>query len=136
MSFSSWFFTDLPLSRHTIENEMRLAFWTAGYKQMWFTCTKDQSPIECAGKWRDQDFTVEFEPKKSLCLRMKEPNEELLHAFERVLNHRAVAAYKNGGGKVIVEWRVKDADARYQELQSSGAKELERMDAQIAGRKL
>lgn len=129
MSVSSWFFTELPPSRHTIENEMRLAFWNAGYKQMWFTCTKDHTPIECVGKWRDQDFVVEFEPKKSLALKMKEPNQDLLHAFEHVLSHKALAAYKNGGGKVIVEWRVKDTDARYQELQSSGAKELERLDA-------
>ncbi len=129
MSVSSWFFTEFPSSRHTIENEMRLAFWTAGYKQMWFTCTKDQSPFECVGKWRDQDFSVEFEPKKFLVLRMKEPNQGLLKSFEHVLNHRAVAAYKNGGGKVVVEWRVKDADARYKELQSSGAKELERLDS-------
>jgi hypothetical protein len=128
MSAASWFFTELPPSRHTIENEMRLAFWAAGYKQMWFTCTKEHSPIECAGKWRDQDFFVEFEPKKSLVLKMKQPDQEVLQAFERVLNHKALAAYKNGGGKVLVEWQVKDAEKRYQELQSSGAKELERLD--------
>lgn len=126
---TSWFFMDLPPSRHAIENEMRIAFWNAGFKQMWFTCTQDQSPIECNGRWRGKDFTVEFEPKQSLALKMKEPDQELLNTFERVLGHRAVAAYKNGEGKVVVEWRVKDADARYQELQKSGAKELERLSA-------
>lgn len=127
MSASWWFLTEPPPSRHTIENEMRIAFWNAGFKQMWFTCTKDQPPIECNGKWRGKDFTVEFEPKKSLMLKMKEPDQDLLDAFERVLGHRALAAYKNGGGKVVVEWRVRDAETRFQELQKSGAKELERL---------
>lgn len=125
---ASWFLSELPPSRHAIENEMRIAFWNAGFKQMWFTCVKDQAPIECAGRWRGKDFTVEFEPKKSLALKMKEPDQALLEAFERVLGHRAVAAYRVNGS-VVVEWRVKDADARFQELQSSGAKELERLNA-------
>ena len=127
MSTTAWFLSELGPSRHTIENEMRLAFWNAGFKQMWFTCLKDQAPIECAGKWRGKNFTVVFEPKKSLALVMKEPNQELLGAFERVLGHRALAAYRDNGS-VVVEWRVQDADARYQELQKSGAKELERLN--------
>jgi hypothetical protein len=118
---------DLPPSRHAIENEMRIAFWNAGFKQMWFTCTKDQAPIECAGRWRGKDFTVAFEPKKSLALKMPEPNQDLLNAFERVLGHRALAAYRDNG-TVIVEWRVKDANARFEELQKGGAKELERLN--------
>jgi len=125
---TSWFFMDLPPSRHAIENEMRIAFWNAGFKQMWFTCTQDHSPIECNGRWRGKDFIVAFEPKQSLALKMKEPDQDLLGAFERVLGHRAVAAYRDNGS-VVVEWRVKDAEARYQELQSSGAKELERLNA-------
>lgn len=127
MSTPSWFFIDLPPSRHTIENEMRIAFWNAGFKQMWFTCTKDQSPFECMGKWHGTDFTVAFEPKKSLELRMKEPNQALLESFERVLGHRALAAYRDGGS-VVVEWRVKDAEARYQELVKTGAKQIERLN--------
>ncbi len=122
-----WFLSEPPPSRHTIENEMRTAFWNAGYKQMWFTCTKDHAPIECTGKWRGKDFTVEFEPKKTLTLKMKEPDQELLDAFERVLGHPALAAYR-ANGSVVVEWRVRDADARFQELQKSGAKELERLN--------
>ena len=127
MSTAAWFLSDLAPSRHTIENEMRLAFWNTGYKQMWFTCVKDQSPIECNGKWRDKSFSVAFEPKKSLALKMQEPDQELLAAFERVLGHRALAAYRDNGS-VVVEWRVKDGDVRYQELQKSSAKELERLN--------
>jgi hypothetical protein len=124
---ASWFLSELPSSRHTIENEIRLSFWESGFKQMWFTCTKDQIPFECAGRWRGNDFTVEFEPKKFLVLKMKEPNQDLLNAFERVLGHHALAAYRTNGN-VVVEWRVHDADARLKELQSSGAQELERLN--------
>jgi hypothetical protein len=59
---------------------------------------------------------------------MKEASEELLDVFQRMLKHKALAAYKNGGGSVVVEWRVKDADTHFQELQSSGVGELERLD--------
>lgn len=123
-----WFFTEFPPSRHGIENELRLAFWKAGYGQMWFSCTKDEPPYECEGHWHDNSFAIEWEPKKFLSLRMKEADDDLLDAFQRVLNHKALAAYRNGDGHVVVEWRVKAADARFQELQTSGAKELERLD--------
>lgn len=122
-----WFLTPLPPSRHTIENEMRLAFWEAGFKQMWFTCVKDHAPIDCIGQWRDASFSVAFDPRESLTLKMKEPNQDLLKGFERVLEHRAVAAYR-ADGDVVVEWRVHDADARFKELQASAVKDLERLN--------
>ncbi|MDE3088969.1 MAG: hypothetical protein KGJ80_06265 [Chloroflexota bacterium] len=125
---TNWFFTQFPPSRHGIENELRLAFWKVGCGQMWITCTKDVPPYECDGHWHNQDFAVEWEPGNYLRLRMKEANEDLLDAFRRMLKHGALAAYKNGGGTVVVEWRVKDADARFEELQMSGARELERLD--------
>lgn len=125
---TSWFFTQFPPSRHGIENELRLAFWKAGYGEMWFSCTKDAPPYECVGHWHNQDFTIEWEPKNYLLLRMKEADDDLLDAFQRMIKHKALAAYKNGGGSVVVEWRVKDADMRLQELQTSGAPELERLD--------
>ncbi len=125
---TNWFFTPFPASRHGIENELRLAFWKAGYGQMWFTCTKDTAPFECEGHWHNKDFSIEWEPANYLRLKMQDADEELLDAFRRILKHRALAAYRNGGGTVIVEWRVKDADARFQELQSSGVAQLERLD--------
>lgn len=129
MSSAAWFFTQFPPSRHAIENETRLAFWQAGFSQMWFTCTKDKPPYECHGLWGTKDFIVEWEPKSYLLLKMKEPYQDLLEAFERVLKHRALAAYKDGDGTVVVEWRMKDADTRFQELQKNGAQELERLNA-------
>ncbi len=124
----SWFFAELAPSRHGIENELRLSFWEAGYGQMWFSCTKDEPPYECDGRWNAKTFAVEWEPADYLLLKLKEPDEEILDAFQRILKHRALAAYRNGGGQVVVEWRVKDADARFQELQTGGATELERLD--------
>lgn len=125
---TNWFFTPLPLSRSAIENATRLSFWQAGFGRMWFTCTKEEPPFECQGLWHAKEFTVEWEPRKYLLLKMKEPDQDLLRAFERVLKHRALAAYKNGGGNVVVEWRAKNAGARFQELQASGVSALERLD--------
>lgn len=124
----SWFFTEFPPSRHGIENELRLSFWKAGFGQMWFSCTQDELPYECQGRWHDKDFAIEWEPKRFLTLKMNEVNDDLLDAFQQMLKHKALAAYRNGGGTVIVEWRVQDADARFRELQTSGATELERLD--------
>ena len=125
---AEWFFTNFPLSRSVIENELRLSFWRAGFGRMWFSCVKETAPFECQGEWGDTDFSMEWEPKNYLLLKMKTPNQDLLNAFERVLKHKALAAYKNGNGSVVVEWRVKNADARFQELQASGVGNLERLD--------
>jgi hypothetical protein len=124
----SWFFTQFPRSRSAIESALRLSFWQAGFGRMWFTCTKEEPPFECQGLWREKEFTVEWEPKNYLLLKMKEPDQDLMGAFERVLKHGALAAYKNGGGSIVVEWRAKNAGARFQELQASGVSALERLD--------
>ena len=125
---SSWFFTQLPPSRHGIENELRLTFWKTGFGGMWFSCTKDEPPYECDGTWRGTRFSLEWNAADYMLLKMPEANQPLLEAFQRVLKHKALAAYRNGGGRVVVEWRVKGADVRFQELQASGAGELERLD--------
>jgi len=47
-------------------------------------------------------------------------NQELLHAFEHILKHRATAAYKSNGD--LVEWRVQTRSPRFQELQAKAQK--------------
>jgi hypothetical protein len=94
---------------------------------MWFTCVKDQPPYVCDGLWNGQPFEVEWQPMDYVLLRAKEPPKDLRAAFERVLGHRALAAYKDGQGQVVVEWRVQNPQARFEELQTSGVKELEKL---------
>jgi hypothetical protein len=125
---NTWFFTQLPPSRYAIENELRLALWHAGFGGMWFTCTKEMPPFECSGFWSNQPFALEWEPRNYLLLKMAAPNQNLLRAFERALKHKPLAAYKNGDGSVVVEWRAQNANARFQELQSSGVADLQRLN--------
>ena len=125
---ASWLFKEYPASRSIIENDLRLVFWQAGLKSMWVSCTKETPPFECQADWRGEAFVIEWEPKQYLLLKMKAPNQDLLDAFERILKHRALAAYKNGDGQVVVEWRVGNADARFEELKASGVANLERLD--------
>ena len=125
---ADWFFTNYPASRSVIENDVRLKLWQSGFKGMWLSCTKDTAPFECQGNWSSNDFVMEWEPKNFLMLKMKAPNQDVLSVFERALKHKALAAYKNADGTVVVEWRVNNPDARFQELQASGATELERLD--------
>ena len=125
---ANWFFTPYAPARSVIENDLRLTFWKAGLAQMWFTCTKATAPFECLGFWGEAEFSLAWEPKNYLVLKMKVPNQDLLNAFERVLKHKALAAYRNGGGSVVVEWRVKNADARFDELKARGVADLERLD--------
>ncbi len=124
-----WFFATFPPSRSAIESELRQAIWRAGLQDMWLTCTRDQPPYQCQGAWHGKEFTLEWEPGNYILLKMPEPNQELLDAFEKILHHRALAAYKNGDNRVVVEWRVKDPEARFKELQAGGASDLERLHA-------
>ncbi len=123
-----WFAKKLPASRHGIENAVRLAFWAGGFADMWITCNDAEAPIKCQGLWKStESFTMEWVPMDYFLLRMKQPKEEILTAFERVLGHRALVAYREANGEVVVEWRARGAAARYEELERAGAKELERL---------
>ncbi len=125
---AQWFSANYPPSRSVIENDLRLAFWQAGFKGMWFSCTKETAPFECQGDWGGAAFSMEWEPQKYLLLKMKAPNQDLLNIFERVLAHKALAAYKNAEDNVVVEWRAQNSAARFQELQTGGVGNLERLD--------
>jgi hypothetical protein len=123
-----WFTKELPPTRHGIENAVRLSFWAAGFGDMWITCVDTAPPFKCQGVWRSTDsLTLEWVPKEYLLVRMKQPNQDALTAFERVLGHKAFAAYREQSGDVAVEWRVKGMDDRYADLKNSGAQDLERL---------
>jgi len=124
---ANFLMNDLASSRHTIENALRFDFWRAGFKTMWFTCVKDAAPFQAQAAWGDKQFTVEWESKKYLLLKLNKPDQDALKAFEIVLRHKPLAAYKTGD-QVVVEWRVQDAEARFQELQAAGVTELQRLN--------
>ena len=125
---TNWFFTQFPPSRFVIEGEIRNALWQGGLTDLWLSCTHEEPPYEIQGFWQKKEFNLEWDGKTYIMLKTKEPDPELLERFERVLKHRALAAYKNGDGMVVVEWLAKDADARFQELRSGGAQDLERLN--------
>ena len=123
-----WFSKKLPASRHGIENAIRLAFWAQGFGDTYFTCVKADPPIRCTGVWKNANpFMVEWVPNEYFQVEMPEPNNDILEAFERVLGHHATAAYRNDKNQVVIEWRVKNPDARVSELEKSGVKDLERL---------
>ncbi len=123
-----WFSKKLPASRHGIENAIRLAFWAQGFGDTYFTCTHADAPVKCAGLWKSNfPLHVEWTPNDYFMVTMKEPNKDALEAFERVLSHRALAAYRNAQGDVVIEWRAKNPEERFSELQKSGVTDLERL---------
>jgi hypothetical protein len=123
-----WFAKKMPSSRHGIENAVRLAFWAAGFGDTWFTCTQAEPPYKCQGLWAlTEPFECEWMPKDYFLLKMKQPNQRMLEAFERVLGHRALAAYRDGNNDVVVEWRARESSARFAELEAAHAQELERL---------
>src|ERR1700687_5645765 len=123
-----WFSKKLPASRHGIENAIRLAFWARGFGDTYFTCTQAEPPIKCTGLWKSNfQLTVEWTPNDYFTVTMPEPNKDALEAFERVLGHHALAAYRNAAGQVVIEWRAKNGQERFSELQKSGVTDLERL---------
>ncbi len=122
---ASWFSITFPPSRFAIESELRSIFWRAGYGNLWFTCVRDEPPFECLGLWQQQEFRIEWQPLNYLLLKTQQPNQALLAMFERIMGHKALAAYKDDAGQVIVEWRAKGGAARLEELKSSQVMDLE-----------
>jgi hypothetical protein len=123
-----WFAKKLPSSRHGIENAVRLAFWAAGFGDTWITCAQAEPPIKCQGLWKSSEpFSIEWVAMDYFLLKMKAPNQDLLQAFERVLGHRALAGYRDANGDVVVEWRARGARERWDELEKSAPKDLEKL---------
>ncbi len=122
-----WFAKQLPPSRHAIENAVRLAFWGLGFGDTYFTCVQPEPPIRCIGTWRStHPLEIEWVPLDYFILRMNEADNDAFDAFEQVLGHHATVAFRDGD-KVIVEWRVKDGQARYAELEQAGVKDLQKL---------
>ncbi len=123
-----WFTKQLPASRHTIENAVRLAFWARGFGDTFFSCVNPEPPIKCTGLWKSTiPLEIEWVPLDYFKLQMPEPNKEVLEAFERVLGHRASAAYRAPNGQITVEWWAKNPEGRWAELEKSQVPDLERL---------
>lgn len=123
-----WFSKKLPASRHGIENAIRLAFWAHGFGDSYFTCVNPDTPVHCTGLWKSTfPLDVEWTPGDYFTVTMQEPNKDALEAFERVLGHRALAAYRDVKGNVVVEWRARNVEDRFGELQTGGVTDLERL---------
>ncbi len=123
-----WFGLKLPASRHGIENAVRLALWANGFGDSYITCIDPEPPVKCEGLWRSTEpFSIEWVPMDYFLLKLKEPNREVLQAFERALQHRALAAYRDPSGTVVVEWRAREPEARWQELEQSKPQDLEKL---------
>lgn len=125
---AQWFLRRYPPSLFVIEGELRSVFWRAGYGDIWFTCTRAEPPFACLGLWQGRKFEMEWDPGSFLIVRMSEPESKVLEMFERVLGHRALAGYRDGENKIALEWRSKNADERFQKLEASGVRELERLN--------
>jgi hypothetical protein len=125
---ANWFATPLPPSRFVIEGELRSAFWRAGFRNMWVTCTREEPPYECVGSLGRRSFKMEWAPRNYLVLRSDEPEAELVKALEGALKHKALAAYRAQDGAVVVEWRAQNSEERLEELRASHVTDLEIMN--------
>jgi len=120
-----WFETTPGTNTFDITEHIRQSFWRYGLGSAWMKATRAEAPYAAEARWNDVHFSFEWTPQQYLILRMPHTEKTVEDAFSLVLGFKPLFRYTDGDENVI-EWRVVDRAARWNELVENGQANLAR----------
>lgn len=120
-----WFETTPGTNTFDITEHIRQSFWRYGLGTAWFKATRASAPYAAEARWNDLRFSFEWVPQQYLILRLPHAEKTVENAFSLVLGFKPLFRYSDGDDNVV-EWRVADRAARWNELVERGQANLAR----------
>lgn len=120
---STWFYAEPEHRAYLIEERVNHTFWGNRITSVYLDCVREESPFQMTGEWNSTPITLEWVPNDYLTL-LADPGaglDPLIVAMKEILGFLPTISYINLDGHQIVEWRVKGAEQRVQEIQGNAA---------------
>jgi hypothetical protein len=116
MPENAWFYGNPGANAYDISEHVRRSLWFMGYRQAWFDCTQADPPYAGTLRWRDQELTVEWEPRQYLIVRLQRDDKDIVQGFSAILGFQPQFQYQDSDGRSVFEWRRIGLKARAEEL--------------------
>lgn len=129
-SAATWFYRQPEKSKYLLEERVRTSFWDARFGSLWVDTVSTDSPIRMEGSFNGAPLQLEWEPEKWFRLSTHPAQPGLVKGISNTILRRPVTLmYEDPSGHTVWEWRLADADKRWQEIQGKPAyRNLQRLD--------
>ncbi len=118
---STWFYAEPEHRAFFIEERVNQTFWSNRIGSIYLDCTSEQPPFKMNGEWTGMRVEMEWVPNAYLTLRTDphENAEMLVIGIKEILGFLPTISYVDVDGRLIVEWYIKGAEQRIQEIQGN-----------------
>jgi hypothetical protein len=118
---TTWFYRTPEKNPYLLAERVNGTFWDNRIGGVLLSVVKAEAPIEMVGTYQGADVRMEWEPTKWLRLATSPASPALADGLANILRRKPTLRYDEAGGETVWEWRVNDADKRWQEVQGKAA---------------
>jgi hypothetical protein len=91
--------------------------WDARFGDIWLETARGEAPYLMRGTLQTTDVELEWTPKQWCILRVKPAHALLYQGIKNILGFEAAFKYETPNGFTAWEWRLGDAQERWQTIQ-------------------
>ena len=118
---ATWFYRAPEKEAYLIGERVRSTYWDERVGSLWLEAVQTEPPIVMQGYYNGAHIELEWEPGKWLRLASAPTAPALMQATRNILRRKPTLRYEDAEGHTIWEWRLDDADRRWQEIQGKPA---------------
>ena len=114
---ATWFYRVPESQPYLLAERVNGTFWEERLGGVSLTAAKVDSPFVMTGTYNGADVRLEWEPNKWARLETAPAAPSLAQGLGNALRRKPNFRYDTPDGHTVWEWRIADADKRWQELQ-------------------
>lgn len=118
---TTWFYQEPEHRAYYLEERVNHTFWSNRIHNIYLDCAQETPPFRMAGEWEATPLAVEWVPNDYFVLTTA-PDRDLsvlLKGLTEILGFAPTISFVDPGGKLCVEWHVKQSDERIREIQGN-----------------
>jgi hypothetical protein len=112
----SWFYNSPGNNGFQVVERVRQTLWDARFYDFWFDSYSASAPYKVGGLLHQQAAELEWQPKEWLRLRSKTESGDFMNILSYLIGVKPALRFTDSDGFVNVEWRLKDSEARWKEI--------------------
>jgi hypothetical protein len=113
----TWFYNTPEKNAYAIGERVRTNFWDARFGGLWLDTARAEPPFLMTGQYQNSKIELEWLPGQWCLLRTAPEVPALATGVANILDFKPAFKYEDPQGHTVWEWRLGDANARWQALQ-------------------
>jgi hypothetical protein len=127
----TWFYRAPEKIPYYIGERVNGTFWEARMPGVFLDVVRSEPPFLMEGNYNGAPIQMEWVPNKWLRLTTCPASPALAKGLANILRRKPNLSFETADGETIWEWRLEDADQRWQEIQGKPAfRNPTRLDAE------